>query len=84
MHNVQPTTDNRHLSKRSRRRRAPATGTPRPYMPPTFDDPDDLDDLALDAMIDRLAGIQPECIGDLLELADRVADVAAIRWVTVR
>lgn len=35
------------------------------------------DDLRRDIVLDRLAGVRPECLGDLLELADRVIEVVA-------
>lgn len=39
-------------------------------------DQDDLDDLRRDVILDRLVSIEPECIGDLLEIAGRVIEVA--------
>lgn len=37
----------------------------------------EIDDLRRDVILDRLASIEPECVGDLLELVDRVIEVAA-------
>lgn len=36
---------------------------------------DDLDDLRRDVLLDRLASVQPECVGDLLDYAQRVIEV---------
>ncbi|WP_156045601.1 MULTISPECIES: hypothetical protein [Actinomycetes] len=43
---------------------------------PTDASQTDLDDLRRDVLLDRLASIQPECIGDLLEYADQLIEVA--------
>lgn len=35
----------------------------------------DLDDLHRDVLLDELAGLQPECLGDLLDIASTIEGV---------